>query len=76
MSHQTVSQVARDLSERYGRTVLPRHVTELFYCRKLSDEGAPIISGRRMIAPALVQAIELELKRAGKLPRREVAARG
>ncbi|MDZ4782321.1 MAG: hypothetical protein SGJ20_10795 [Planctomycetota bacterium] len=65
----TVSEIARQISAKYGQQVQPRAISELFYKRVLSDADAPIVSGRRMIDPSLVPAIEIELRRAGHLPR-------
>lgn len=36
----------------------PRDITELFYQRRVSDDKAPVIGGRRLIPESLVPEIE------------------
>ena len=46
----TVSQAARELAAEMGVSVPPRSISDLFYQRKLPDDLAPVIGGRRLIA--------------------------
>ncbi len=48
----SVGDVARILGLR------PSRITQLFYERKIPDENAPIVCGRRLIPPALVPEIK------------------
>jgi hypothetical protein len=64
MPYLTVSDVARRLGVR------PRDFSDLFYQRRLSDELCPVISGRRLIPPECLPAIEaalLDRQRKGSL---------
>jgi hypothetical protein len=63
----SVSDAARVLKAR------PRDVSDLFYRRRLRDDLAPIIGGRRMIHPHLIDVIAMALRRDGKPVRGEVA---
>lgn len=74
MSHLTIGTVARELEAKYGCAIPPRHISDLFYKRLLTEADAPIIAGRRMIPRDLVETIEIELRRAGRLPRLKPAA--
>lgn len=65
----TVSSVARKLHAK------PRHISDLFYTRKLSDEACPIIEGRRLIPAEYVAEIERALRESGKLPQTTEASR-
>ena len=55
----SVGDVARHLNVR------PAQVTQLFYERRLRDDLAPIVAGRRLISPELVPVIVMELRRKG-----------
>jgi hypothetical protein len=63
-----VSEVARELTERFGVVVRPRDVTNLFYLRVLSDARCPILGGRRVIARDDLPAIVGALRERGVLP--------
>jgi hypothetical protein len=65
--HLSVSDAARDISERYEQQVLPRHISRLFYERILRDDLAPIIGGRRLISRTYLPLIEQALRRHGYL---------
>jgi len=60
MRHLSVSEAARRLGAR------PRDISDLFYKRRLSDDSCPIVGGRRLIPERLLDAIAIELRRAGK----------
>jgi hypothetical protein len=57
----TVSEVAR----RWG--IAPRHISDLFYSRRLDDARCPIIGGRRLIPEDYLPEIEIILRRSGHL---------
>ncbi len=64
MKQLSVSDVARRLDVR------PAQITQLFYERRVRDDLAPIIGGRRLIRPDLVDVIAMELRRKGIAVRR------
>lgn len=64
----TVSEAARHISDMTGANITPRHISELFYNRKLRDDLAPIVGGRRLIPNTMLDAILIELRRAGRIP--------
>jgi len=68
MSHITVSEAARLIPG-----AKPKDISTLLYIRALDDERCPIIGGRRMIPLDYLDGIAIELRRAGKLPRKQVA---
>ena len=55
----SVGDVARKLGVR------PARITQLFYERRLRDDLAPIVAGRRLIPPELIDVIAMELRRKG-----------
>jgi hypothetical protein len=59
MPFVSVSDVARELGVR------PSQVSQLFYERRLRDDLAPIVGGRRLIPSELVDVIRMELRRKG-----------
>jgi hypothetical protein len=63
-----VSEVARELTDRFGVVVRPRAITNLFYQRLLSDDRCPILGGRRVIARDYLPVIEGVLRERGVLP--------
>ena len=65
----SVSEVARRLTEQLGREIRPRAVTMIFYHRLLSDDLAPVVSGRRMIHIDLLCDIARVLRRKGWIGR-------
>jgi hypothetical protein len=67
MSQITVSEAARELG------VKPRDISDLFYKRVLRDDLVPIIGGRRLIPRDYLEVVAMELRRAGKLPRKAAA---
>ena len=69
-----VSEVARELTDRFGVVVRPRDVTNLFYLRVLSDAQCPILGGRRVIARDYMPAIVEALRERGALPNPTEAA--
>ncbi|MBX7073100.1 MAG: hypothetical protein K1X71_08115 [Pirellulales bacterium] len=72
----TVSDVARQLSNKLGRVILPRHISQLYYDRQLRDDICPIVGGRRLIPADYVPQVEAALRRHGYLRRaRKEAAR-
>jgi hypothetical protein len=68
MPFVNVSEAARELGAR------PQDISELFYKRRLRDDLAPIVGGRRLIDRTLLPVIRMQLKRAGKTVAREVLA--
>lgn len=56
----SVSEAARLLG------VKPKDITNLFYNRRIRDDLAPIVGGRRLIPKKLLTVIEMELRRAGR----------
>jgi hypothetical protein len=65
---QTVSEAARELTDRLGVVVRPRDISTLFYGRHLSDARCPILGGRRMIPRDYLPAIEGALRERGLIP--------
>jgi hypothetical protein len=63
----TVSELAR----RHG--IAPRHISDLFYARKLNDDGCPVVAGRRLIPESRVAEVESKLREVGVLPAAENA---
>jgi hypothetical protein len=63
-----VSEVARELTDRFGVVVRPREITNLFYQRRLSDDRCPILGGRRVISREYLPVIEGVLRERGVLP--------
>jgi hypothetical protein len=61
MSHQSVSQVARQLG------IPPRLISDLFYLRKLDDRKCPIVAGRRLIPVSYITEVQKVLRAAGRL---------
>ncbi len=55
----SVGDVARQLGVR------PSQVTQLFYEQRLRDDLCPIVAGRRLIPPACVETIAMQLRRKG-----------
>jgi hypothetical protein len=51
----TVSEAARRLEAELGACVRPRHISDLFYQRRL--EGCPLVGGRRLIPRNLLPHI-------------------
>jgi len=45
----TVSEVAREITERTGTTVVPQTIANLFYQRKLDDRRCPVVGRARLI---------------------------
>ena len=70
MQQLTVSEAARELEAR------PRDISQLFYQRKLRDDLAPIVGGRRMIDRSLLDVIRMELRRAGMPVNRQAVRHG
>jgi hypothetical protein len=48
--------------------VKPRDISGAIYDRKLDADRCPIVAGRRLIPADYIPAIEIEMRRAGKLP--------
>ena len=61
----TVSALAR----QWG--IPPRKISDLFYCRRLSDDACPVVEGRRIIPEAYVPVVEQVLRDAGILKGQE-----
>lgn len=59
MTPLSVGELARRLGVR------PVQITQLFYERRLRDDLAPIVAGRRLIPPDYVTVIAMELQRRG-----------
>ena len=77
MTYLSVGQVAQRLAERYGeRRLKPADITQLFYGGRLPGDDCPIVSGRRLVPEDHLDAIAVELRRAGKLPRLAVRKAG
>ena len=55
----TVSQAARRLN------VAPKKISDAFYARKLDDQVAPVVVGRRMIPESYLAKIAETLREAG-----------
>ena len=55
----SVGDVARQLGVR------PSVITQLFYERRIRDDRCPIVAGRRLIPPDIVEVIAMELHRKG-----------
>jgi hypothetical protein len=55
----SVSEAARRIGAK------PRDISDLFYNRKLRDDIAPIVGGRRLIPEDYLDVIRMALKRAG-----------
>jgi hypothetical protein len=53
----TVSDLARELSDRYHKVVRPRDITNLFYDRCLDDACCPVLGGRRLIPQDYIPVI-------------------
>lgn len=56
-----VGEVAKVVSQRLGRDVSPREITDLFYRRIMPDEMGPVVGGRRLIRREAVDLIILLL---------------
>jgi hypothetical protein len=56
----------RDAAVRLG--VRPRDISDLFYSRRLDVDRCPVIGDRRLIPIDYLSGIQIELRRAGKLP--------
>ena len=54
----TVSQVAREISRRTGRTIPPHTISNLFYRRQLDDLRCPIVGRVRLIPEDYLPVIE------------------
>ena len=52
-----------DIARRLG--VKPSQITQLFYERRIRDDLAPIVAGRRLIPSDLIDVIALELRNKG-----------
>ena len=52
-----------DVARRLG--VRPSRITQLFYERRLRDDLCPVVAGRRLIPPEIVEVIAMELRRKG-----------
>ena len=63
MAHFTVSQAARQLSQKLGRTVAPQTISNLFYRRQLDDNRCPVVGRIRLIPSDYLSTIELALQR-------------
>lgn len=63
-----VSDVARQLG------CAPTAVTQLWYQRKLPDNLAPVVRGRRDIPPDAIPQIREALAKCGKLPEATTSA--
>jgi hypothetical protein len=61
----TVSEAARQLTDRCGAVISPKVITELFYRRVLDDAACPIVGGRRLIPGDYVRVIERALRSRG-----------
>ena len=64
----TVSEVAREITERTGTTVVPQTIANLFYQRKLDDRRCPVVGRVRLIPEKYVPTIEAVLRAHGFLP--------
>jgi len=64
----TVSEVARDITDRTGTTVVPQAIANLFYRRKLDDRRCPVAGRVRLIPRGYVPTIEAVLREHGFLP--------
>ena len=56
-----ISQLAR----QWG--IAPRHISDLFYARRLDDSRCPIVCGRRVIPADYVPVVRDTLRQAGRL---------
>ena len=73
----TVSDAARELSDRLATVVRPRDISTLFYQRELRDDLCRILGGRRLIPSSYLPMVEMALRRHGWLPStKEAAANG
>ena len=62
-----VSEVAREISQRYGQTIAPHLISYLFYKRKLDDRRCPVVGRARAIPRDYVPVIEEVLRENGIL---------
>ncbi len=62
MEAMFVAGAAVEVGRQLGRTVTPREITALLYARRVPDELAPIVSGRRVISPAAVELMVAALR--------------
>jgi hypothetical protein len=60
-----VSDAARELTRRMGRTIPPRLISDLFYQRRLDDERCPVIGRFRLIPESYLSTIETVLRAEG-----------
>ncbi len=63
----TVSEVARLLSRKTGRTVSPQVISNLFYKRLLDDDRCPVVGRFRVIPEEYLPSIEHVLRGRGLL---------
>ena len=61
----TVSDVARNLGQRFQVVVPPRVISDLFYQRELRDDVCPMVGGRRLIPQDYLPAIAAALRKRG-----------
>ncbi len=64
----TVSDIARELTSRFGVAIRPRDITDLYYIRILDDETCPIVGGRRLIPRSYLPAIVDAMRARGMIP--------
>jgi len=68
MSHHSVGDIARLVRERHTESSIdPRRISELLYRRYDLFGEFPVVSGRKMIPAASVEAVIAEIRRAGLL---------
>ncbi len=65
MSFLTVSEVARQLADRFPH-LRPRDISDLFYQRRLEDRRCPVVGGRRLIPRDYLPTIEEALETCGQ----------
>ena len=58
MRNYTVSEAARKISKRFGRTVPPHLISNLFYRRELDDLRCPIVRRVRLIPEDYLPVVE------------------
>lgn len=52
-----------DVARRLG--VSPRRITDLYYSGRVRSDRCPVIAGRRLIPPDMVEVIAMALRRLG-----------
>lgn len=65
MNLMTVSEVARQIETRLGRTIPPRQISDLFYSRRIDDSRCPVIGRNRVVPVDFIPVIEQALLNKG-----------